>query len=71
MGLLSRIKHAEKAELAESNADADTQVSPDPEKEAGRYDDSPVRFLSVPSLAMGVLVSMGGFIFGYDTGTSL
>ncbi len=34
-------------------------------------DDSPVKFLSMRSLAMGVLVSMGGFIFGYDTGTSL
>lgn len=60
----------ENADLPEGNANAVIQVSPDREKEAGVYDDSPVQFLSMRSLAMGVLVSMGGFIFGYDTGTS-
>ena len=56
--------------MPEGNAVAGIQVTPDPEKEAGVYNDSPVKFLSARSLAMGVLVSMGGFIFGYDTGMS-
>ena len=71
MGLFSRSKHTENTDLLEDNANGGTQVSPDRDKEAGGYDDSPVKFLSMRSLAMGVLVSMGGFIFGYDTGTSL
>ena len=70
MGLLSRFKHTENAHPPEGDANAGIQVSQDREKEAGVYDDSPVKFLSMPSLAMGVLVSMGGFIFGYDTGAS-
>lgn len=68
MGIFPRSKHAENANLPEGNANAEIQVSPDREKEAGVYDDTPVRFLTAWSLAMGVLVSMGGFIFGYDTG---
>ena len=68
MGLFSRSSHAENANLPEGNADAEIQVPPDREKETGLYNDTPVRFLTPRSLAMGVLVSMGGFIFGYDTG---
>ncbi|KAF2502458.1 MFS monosaccharide transporter-like protein [Lophium mytilinum] len=37
------------------------------EKHEG-YDDSPLPRLTWASFNMGVLVSMGGFIFGYDTG---
>lgn len=33
-------------------------------------DYSPLRRLTLPSFYMGVLISMGGFIFGYDTGKS-
>lgn len=72
MGLFSRSKHTQDTEdthLSEGSANAGLHVSQDREKEASVYDDSPVKFLSMPSLAMGVLVSMGGFIFGYDTGT--
>lgn len=69
MGLLPRSKHAESRNLPQGNVAEDIQVAPDPEKEGGEYDDSPVKFLTGRSLAMGVLVSMGGFIFGYDTGT--
>lgn len=70
MGLFSGSNHAEDTRLSEDNASAGLHVSQDREKEASVYDDSPVKFLSMRSLAMGVLVSMGGFIFGYDTGTS-
>lgn len=71
MGLLSRSKNTKSANgtLPEGNVNAAIQVSPDREKEAGLYDDTPVKFLTGWSLAMGLLVSMGGFIFGYDTGT--
>ena len=71
MGLFPRSSHAEKANLPEGNANAEIQVPPDREKESGIYNDTPVKFLTLPSLAMGVLVSMGGFIFGYDTGMSV
>ncbi len=71
MGLFSPSKHTENAALPEGNTNAGVHVSPDREKEAGVYNDSPVKFLSMRSFAMGILVSMGGFIFGYDTGTSL
>ena len=62
MGIFQRTKHTEDGNLSEGNGHVD------PEKEVGTYDDSPVKFLTVRSMLMGVLVSMGGFIFGYDTG---
>lgn len=33
-----------------------------------RYDDSKVPYLTWRSFILGVLASMGGFIFGYSTG---
>lgn len=41
---------------------------PEKQKYVGPYDDSPVPTLTLHSFIMGVFVSMGGFIFGYDTG---
>lgn len=69
MGLLSRFKPNNPNNLPAGNAPGDAIASPDPEKFSGAYDDTPVKFLTVRSMAMGILVSMGGFIFGYDTGT--
>ena len=68
MGLLSRPKHIESTGILEGNGTTGQLGPADSEKEAGLYDDSPVKFLTVRSFLMGVLVSMGGFIFGYDTG---
>ena len=34
----------------------------------GPYDNSPIPRVTIHSFIMGVFVSMGGFIFGYDTG---
>ena len=69
MKLFSRSTHSESTHLPDDNPDGGVGSAADREKEAGVYeDDSPVKFLSMRSLAMGVLVSMGGFIFGYDTG---
>lgn len=39
----------------------------DQEKQEG-VDDSPVPFVTWRSLALGAFVSIGGIIFGYDTG---
>ena len=71
MGVFAPSKRTGNADMSKGNANADFPVSQDREKEAGVHDDSPVKFLNMRSLAMGVLVSMGGFIFGYDTGTSV
>jgi SP family sugar:H+ symporter-like MFS transporter len=38
------------------------------QKHVGSYDDSPIPRVTIHSFIMGVFVSMGGFIFGYDTG---
>lgn len=70
MGLFQRPKHAEKTNFSDGNAAAGPQIPSDTEKGIEAFDDQPVKFLTVRSMLMGVLVSMGGFIFGYDTGTS-
>lgn len=41
--------------------------APEIQKHEG-YDDTPLPRLTWASFSMGVLVSMGGFVFGYDTG---
>lgn len=38
------------------------------EKDNGIIDDSPVKYLTWRSFMLGIVVSMGGFIFGYSTG---
>ncbi|KAL4783630.1 general substrate transporter [Aspergillus varians] len=38
------------------------------EKDNGIVDDSPVQYLTWRSFILGIVVSMGGFIFGYSTG---
>ncbi|CEL01464.1 Putative Monosaccharide transporter [Aspergillus calidoustus] len=38
------------------------------EKDNGIIDDSPVKYLTWRSFILGIVVSMGGFIFGYATG---
>ncbi|KAI9810810.1 MAG: hexose transporter hxt1 [Pycnora praestabilis] len=72
MGMLSRFSKkgtpSTGTAMPEGNESSNVPVSPDVEKEAGVYDNSPVKFLTRRSFVMGVLVSMGGFIFGYDTG---
>lgn len=41
------------------------------EKNTGVIDDSPVKYLTWRSFMLGIVVSMGGFIFGYSTGMFL
>lgn len=38
------------------------------QKYVGPYDNSPIPRITIHSFIMGIFVSMGGFIFGYDTG---
>ena len=51
-----------------NDKDAATRPSADSVMEKGAYDNSPHPFLTWRTLVMGILVSMGGLIFGYDTG---
>jgi hypothetical protein len=68
MGLLNRIKGTAQFDGVKdggaSNNAGRTTASPDMEK--GSHE--PVRLITPRVIFMGVIVSMGGFIFGYDTG---
>lgn len=52
----------------DTSTDGDRPTSIEKQKYNGPYDNSPVPRLTIHSFIMGVFVSMGGFIFGYDTG---
>jgi hypothetical protein len=43
-------------------------ISSDGDKHEKIYDDGPIPLITFHSFIMGVFVSMGGFVFGYDTG---
>ncbi|OJJ46779.1 hypothetical protein ASPZODRAFT_66659 [Penicilliopsis zonata CBS 506.65] len=66
MGFLNKFKHTEQQE----HSDAPTPVRSDStvEKDGVTLDDSPVPYLTWRSFTLGVVASMGGFIFGYSTG---
>lgn len=57
-------RHGEKG----TSTDEDRPNSTEKSNYVGTYDNSPVPRLTLHSFIMGVFVSMGGFIFGYDTG---
>ncbi|EAS29564.3 sugar porter (SP) family MFS transporter [Coccidioides immitis RS] len=38
------------------------------EAQAGQFVETPIRWVTLHSVIMGMFVSMGGFLFGYDTG---
>ncbi|KAI9832386.1 MAG: hypothetical protein M1819_004374 [Sarea resinae] len=64
MGFLSNITHRKESVTASPQSEVT-----DPEKHGADEDNTPVKFLTLRTFFMGVLVSMGGFIFGYDTGS--
>lgn len=67
--LLNKLKpNSAQAEHAETSVPSSGTASL-AEKNA-RYDDSKVPYLTWRSFIMGVVASMGGFIFGYSTGLS-
>lgn len=51
-----------------SPATSSGRTSEDHPEKKGSYDDAPIPYITIHSFIMGVFVSMGGFIFGYDTG---
>ncbi|KAL2834482.1 general substrate transporter [Aspergillus cavernicola] len=51
-----------------SQATTPSRADSTAEKDNGLIDDSPVKYLTWRSFVLGVVVSMGGFIFGYSTG---
>ncbi|KAL4797014.1 general substrate transporter [Aspergillus venezuelensis] len=58
-----------KAEQQEhSEATTPSRADSTAEKDNGLVDDSPVKYLTWRSFILGIVVSMGGFIFGYSTG---
>lgn len=64
MGKLSKLNlHRFGHNKTPSNSDKSEK-----QKYVGPYDDSPVPTVTIHSFIMGIFVSMGGFIFGYDTG---
>ena len=48
--------------------DPHSEKSTDARKSLTDLDYSPLRRVTLQSFLMGILISMGGFIFGYDTG---
>jgi hypothetical protein len=72
--MLNRFRHSERAgsrDTYENESKKSTDLR-DLEQEAGRpQDDQPVHYLTFRVFVMGVVVSIGGMIFGYDTGTKL
>jgi len=67
------LKHGDPHSKQKSSLSSDSgDHSPHAEKlKHGDYDNGPLPRISWMSLGMAVLVSMGGFIFGYDTGMSI
>lgn len=69
-GIISRFKpRAVQNEVSETTTPSGSASFV--EKDTGAYDDSPVKYLTWRSFVLGILASMGGFIFGYSTGECL
>jgi SP family sugar:H+ symporter-like MFS transporter len=66
MGKLSKFK-AQLPFGRTSQSDTEGSQS-EKQKYVGPYDNTPIPRVTIHSFIMGVFVSMGGFIFGYDTG---
>jgi SP family sugar:H+ symporter-like MFS transporter len=60
----------EQAEHAETSISVPTSGTGSLAEKNSQYDDSKVPYLTWRSCIMGVIASMGGFIFGYSTGLS-
>lgn len=66
--LLRKFKPAVE-EQEKSGAPTPARSDSNLENDVLAIDDSPVKFLTWRSLILGIVVSMGGFVFGYSTGT--
>ncbi|RAO70058.1 uncharacterized protein BHQ10_006070 [Talaromyces amestolkiae] len=66
---LNKLKgNPEQAEHAETSTSTPTSGTASLAEKNARYDDSKVPYLTWRSCIMGIIASMGGFIFGYSTG---
>lgn len=69
LGGLRSPKHKEHADGVNNNGGPlDGSATADVKVENGAHDESHVPFLTMRTFFMAVLVSMGGLVFGYDTG---
>lgn len=64
--VISKLKGAEKDEKPSQVSTPET--GSDVEQKGDGYDDSAVRYLTWRTSILGILASMGGFVFGYSTG---
>ena len=62
------VKRLKSIHLGRGKASSSETDQSEKKKYVGSYDNSPVPILTLHSFIMGVFVSMGGFVFGYDTG---
>ncbi|KAI9045823.1 sugar porter family MFS transporter [Aspergillus affinis] len=65
--MMGRLK-PQAAEQEHSDAPTPARTDSTIEKDNITIDDSPVKYLTWRSFMLGIVVSMGGFIFGYSTG---
>ncbi|KAL9103068.1 MAG: hypothetical protein Q9163_001866 [Psora crenata] len=71
MGVLSRLKKPSQhfsSTIPDKEAQIPTPTGATMSGKAEHYDDSPYPLATWRTVVMGILVSMGGLVFGYDTG---
>ncbi|RHZ55053.1 sugar porter family MFS transporter [Aspergillus thermomutatus] len=66
--LLSKFGKPAVEQHEDSQASTPARADSTLEKDSGIVDDSPVKYLTWRSFILGIVVSMGGFVFGYATG---
>ncbi|GIJ88807.1 hexose transporter hxt1 [Aspergillus pseudoviridinutans] len=66
--LLSKFGKPAVEQHEDSQATTPARADSTLEKDTGLMDDSPVKYLTWRSFILGIVVSMGGFVFGYATG---
>lgn len=68
MGLPNFLSKLQPQQKENSQSSTPARSDSTVEKDNGLIDDSPVKYLTWRSFILGIVVSMGGFIFGYSTG---
>jgi SP family sugar:H+ symporter-like MFS transporter len=66
--LLSKFGKPAVEQHEDSQATTPARADSTLEKDSDLIDDSPVKYLTWRSFILGIVVSMGGFVFGYATG---